>query len=43
MNCRTVFDLAKDQAEAERLEKLVSEQGFWNRIYRGKLPFFETE
>lgn len=31
MNCRTVFDLAKDQAEAEKLEKLVSEQGFWNR------------
>lgn len=31
MNCRTAFDLAKDQAEAERLEKLVSEQGFWNR------------
>lgn len=31
MNCRTVFDLTEDQAQAERLEKLVSEQGFWNR------------
>ena len=31
MSCRTVFDLDADREEAERLEKITSGSGFWDR------------
>lgn len=31
MNCRTVFDQEKDKSKVEKLEKMVSEPGFWNK------------
>ncbi len=31
MNCRTVFDQEKDKSKIEKLEKMVSEPGFWNK------------